>query len=52
MLQELLSYNADIVCLQEVDEKAFTIYFQPQLQHAGAHEPLRFMLHIVNTQHL
>ena len=35
ILQELLGFNADIICLQEVDEKAFAEYFQPQLQQAG-----------------
>ena len=34
--QEVLGYNADIVCLQEVDEKAFYTYFLPVMQHAGA----------------
>ena len=34
--QEILGYNADIVCLQEVDEKAFFTYFRPVMQHAGA----------------
>ena len=34
--QEVLGYNADIVCLQEVDEKAFFTYFLPVMQHAGA----------------
>ena len=36
ILQELLGFNADIICLQEVDEKAFAEYFHPQLQQAGA----------------
>ena len=34
-LVELLGFNADILCLQEVDEKAFHLYFEPQLQAAG-----------------
>lgn len=34
--QEVLGYNADIVCLQEMDEKAFATYFHPVMQHAGA----------------
>ena len=34
--QELLGFNADIMCLQEVDEKAFAIYFAPLLRLAGA----------------
>lgn len=37
--QEVLGYNADIVCLQEVDEKAFFTYFLPVMQHAGASLP-------------
>ena len=41
--QEVLGYNADIVCLQEVDEKAFFTYFLPVMQHAGA--PLPPSLH-------
>lgn len=35
ILQELLGFHADIICLQEVDEKAFAEYFHPQLQQAG-----------------
>lgn len=38
MLQELLGYNADIMCLQEVDEKAFDLYLQPHLDMQGAHD--------------
>lgn len=34
--QEILGYNADVVCLQEVDEKAFAIFFQPVMSYAGA----------------
>jgi mRNA deadenylase 3'-5' endonuclease subunit Ccr4 len=38
--QEVLGYNADIICLQEVDEKAFTTYFQPVMSNAGRiHSP-------------
>ena len=33
--QEVLGYKADIVCLQEVDEKAFSTYFLPVMKHAG-----------------
>lgn len=36
ILRELLGFHADIICLQEVDEKAFAEYFLPQLQQAGA----------------
>ena len=36
VLQELLGYHADVICLQEVDETAFSRYFQPQLHAAGA----------------
>jgi 2',5'-phosphodiesterase len=34
--QELLGFHADVLCLQEVDEKAFATYFAPLLRHAGA----------------
>jgi hypothetical protein len=34
--QEVLGYHADLVCLQEVDEKAFHNYFAPLMRHAGA----------------
>ena len=36
-LKELLRYNADIICLQEVDEKAYQRYFEPQLKAQGTH---------------
>ncbi|KAK9821281.1 hypothetical protein WJX74_008549 [Apatococcus lobatus] len=35
VLQELLGYHADVICLQEVDETAFSRYFQPQFHAAG-----------------
>jgi 2',5'-phosphodiesterase len=35
ILKELLGYNADIICLQEVDERMFTAYLQPTLHWAG-----------------
>lgn len=35
IVQEILGYNADVICLQEVDGKAFTTYFQPLMSHAG-----------------
>ena len=35
VLAELLRYNADIMCLQEVDEKAFSRYLEPQLAAQG-----------------
>ena len=35
VLSELLGFRADIVCLQEVDEKAFTAYLAPQLAQEG-----------------
>ena len=38
-MQEVLGYNADIICLQEVDEKAFATYFQPLMSYAGASLP-------------
>ena len=36
ILEELLGFHADIICLQEIDEKAFGEYFLPQLQQAGS----------------
>lgn len=36
IMQEILGYNADIICLQEVDEKAFATFFQPLMSYAGA----------------
>ena len=38
ILLELLGFHADIICLQEMDEKAFSEYFLPQLQQAGEGE--------------
>jgi hypothetical protein len=35
ILMELLGFHADIICLQEMDEKAFAEYFLPQMQQAG-----------------
>ena len=35
-VQEMLGYRADVLCLQEVDEKAFTGYLLPHMRHAGA----------------
>ncbi|PSC75583.1 2, 5 -phosphodiesterase 12 [Micractinium conductrix] len=35
VLNELLGFNADLICLQEVDEKAFTAYLAPQLAAEG-----------------
>ena len=35
ILQELLGFHADVLALQEVDEKAFTTYFLPHLLRAG-----------------
>ncbi len=35
-LQEMLGFHADVLCLQEVDEKAFTGYFLPHMRYAGA----------------
>lgn len=36
LLMELLSYRADVLALQEVDEKMFSKYLQPQLAERGA----------------
>jgi mRNA deadenylase 3'-5' endonuclease subunit Ccr4 len=35
VVAELEHYNADVVCLQEVDEKAFTEFFLPHMQLRG-----------------
>ncbi|KAL4445318.1 hypothetical protein ABPG77_011143 [Micractinium sp. CCAP 211/92] len=35
VLSELLGFKADIMCLQEVDEKAFSAYLEPQLEAEG-----------------
>lgn len=35
LLNELLSYNADILCLQEVDADHYKDWFQPKLGEAG-----------------
>lgn len=34
-MQEVLGYHADLICLQEVDEKAFQNYFEPLMRHSG-----------------
>ena len=49
-LHELLRYNADIICLQEVDEKAFQRYFEPQLTSQGV--PVPSMHQCIKTQPL
>jgi 2',5'-phosphodiesterase len=36
VLAELLGFNADVVCLQEVDEKMFSACLTPQLAQEGA----------------
>jgi hypothetical protein len=35
VVAELLGLQGDVVCLQEVDEKMFTHYLQPQMGEAG-----------------
>ena len=35
-MQEVLGYNADVICLQEVDESAFRVCVQPHMEAAGA----------------
>jgi 2',5'-phosphodiesterase len=35
VLYELLQYNADVICLQEVDDKMFTLCLQPAMNIAG-----------------
>jgi mRNA deadenylase 3'-5' endonuclease subunit Ccr4 len=39
VLEELVAYDADVLCLQEVDERAFTDYLQPHLRHLGTPPP-------------
>ena len=38
-LQELLGYNADVMCLQEVDERALDRYLLPLMRLQGAPVP-------------
>jgi 2',5'-phosphodiesterase len=35
LLHEILSYQADIICLQEVDERMWRRFFRPALEQAG-----------------
>lgn len=35
ILKEILSYDADVVCLQEVEANHFSNFFQPELSKAG-----------------
>ena len=35
MLHEILGFNADVICLQEVDEKAFDLFLNPHMELAG-----------------
>lgn len=35
VLQEILAYHADVICLQEVDELVFESLFEPTLDHFG-----------------
>ena len=35
ILGEILQYNADVACLQEVDDKMFTLCLEPALNEAG-----------------
>ena len=35
VLQEILSYNADVICLQEVDRSVFHGLFEPVMRHLG-----------------
>ena len=46
ILIELLRYNADVICLQEVDEKAFTQYFEPHLKYAGGPPDAQPLLYV------
>lgn len=35
VLDELIAYNADMLCLQECDRKSYELYFEPYLRHKG-----------------
>jgi mRNA deadenylase 3'-5' endonuclease subunit Ccr4 len=35
LLREILSYDADVVCLQEVESKQFEDFFKPEMARAG-----------------
>mmetsp|Transcript_9356 Transcript_9356/g.28148 ORF Transcript_9356/g.28148 Transcript_9356/m.28148 type:complete len:1012 (-) Transcript_9356:263-3298(-) len=35
IIAELLGFNADVICLQEVDARAFSAFFKPHLRAAG-----------------
>lgn len=35
VVSEVVRYNADVICLQEVDEKAFTEHFLPHFSTHG-----------------
>jgi len=37
LLRELLGYNADVLCLQEIQSNHFEDFFLPELQRAGYH---------------
>ena len=43
VVSELLGFRADIMCLQEVDEKAFTAFLAPQLAQEGERCPDRLL---------
>lgn len=38
IMHELLSFDADIVCLQEVEANQFETYFKPQMRMRGGYE--------------
>ncbi|KAJ3044785.1 Glucose-repressible alcohol dehydrogenase transcriptional effector [Rhizophlyctis rosea] len=42
LLQDLLNYNADILCLQEIEAGQFDEYFQEQLRQHGEYEGVFF----------
>ena len=35
ILKELLTYDCDVICLQEVEAGQFATFFQPELTKAG-----------------
>lgn len=38
IIHEILSYDADIVCLQEIESGQFEQYFKPQLRMRGSYD--------------
>ncbi|KAJ1499573.1 Glucose-repressible alcohol dehydrogenase transcriptional effector, partial [Coelomomyces lativittatus] len=43
ILQEILLYSADVVCLQEIEVQQYQDFFQPQLKELGDYEGVYWM---------